>query len=297
MRIAVFGKYFKEEKYTEIQEFFEKLLHKEIFFSVYRKYYDDCIRNGINLPTNLPQFNNHEEFVSGNFDYLFSIGGDGTILNCIEIMRHKPIPIVGINTGRLGFLAGVAAKSASSIITELERGRFTEDKRTMLELASNKPLFGGVKYALNDFVLHKKDSSSMITIHSYINGEFLNSYWSDGLIISTPTGSTGYNLSCGGPILYPSSQSFVITPIAPHNLNVRPIIISDQNVISFEIEGRSSSFLATLDSRSESIDNSTQLAIKKADFEICLLRFHGDNYLNTLREKLLWGHDNRNFKA
>lgn len=297
MRIAIFGKYFKEERFIEIQNFFQKLLDKKIFFSVYRKYYDDCIRNGLNLPSNLTLFNNHEEFVQGNFDYLFSIGGDGTILNCVEIMLDQPIPIIGINTGRLGFLAGVAAKDAAQVICELEKGRFVRDNRTLLELASNKALFGGVRYALNDFVLHKKDSSSMITIHTYINGEFLNSYWSDGLIISTPTGSTGYNLSCGGPILYPSSQSFVITPIAPHNLNVRPIIISDQNVISFEIEGRSRSFLATLDSRSESIDNSTQLAIKKANIEICLLRFNGDNYLGTLREKLLWGHDNRNFKA
>lgn len=297
MRLAVFGKYFKEERFSEIQLFFETLLEKKIYFAVYRKYYDDCIRNGLNLPGNLPLFNTHEDFLKGNFDYLFSIGGDGTILNSIEIMRENPIPVIGINTGRLGFLAGVAAVDSASIIGELEKGRFTQDHRTLLELASNKPLFGGVRYALNDFVLHKKDSSSMITIHTYINGEFLNSYWSDGLIISTPTGSTGYNLSCGGPILYPSSQSFVITPIAPHNLNVRPIIISDQNVISFEIEGRSSSFLATLDSRSESIDNSTQLAIKKADIELCLLRFNGNNYLGTLREKLLWGHDNRNFKA
>ncbi len=297
MRIAIFGKYFKEERYSEVQAFFHKLEEKQIYFAVYRKYLDDCLRNGVHLPANLPTFNNHEEFVKGNFDFLFSIGGDGTILNCIEIMQERPIPIIGINTGRLGFLAGVAAADAPEILDELEKGRYTLDKRTLLELVSNKPLFGGVKYALNDFVLHKKDSSSMITIHTFINGEFLNSYWSDGLIISTSTGSTGYNLSCGGPILYPSSQSFVITPIAPHNLNVRPIIISDQNVISFEIEGRSSSFLITLDSRSESIDNNTQLAIKKASFEICLLRFNGDNYLRTLREKLLWGHDNRNFKT
>lgn len=297
MRIAIFGKYFKEERYTEVQAFFHKLEEKRIYFAVYRKYLDDCLRNGVHLPANLPTFNNHEEFIKGNFDFLFSIGGDGTILNCLEIMQESPIPIIGINTGRLGFLAGVAAADAPEILDELEKGRYTQDKRSLLELVSNKPLFGGVKYALNDFVLHKKDSSSMITIHTYINGEFLNSYWSDGLIISTSTGSTGYNLSCGGPILYPSSQSFVITPIAPHNLNVRPIIISDQNVISFEIEGRSSSFLVTLDSRSESIDNNTQLAIKKAGFEICLLRFNGDNYLGTLREKLLWGHDNRNFKT
>jgi NAD+ kinase len=153
-----------------------------------------------------------------------------------------------------------------------------------------------VNYALNDFVIHKNDSSSMITIHTYVNGEFLNSYWSDGLIVSTPTGSTGYNLSCGGPILYPASASLVITPISPHNLNVRPIIISDNNVISFEVEGRSNVFLATLDSRSETVDHGIQIAVRKADFRFNLLRMNDENYLKTLRTKLMWGYDNRKFR-
>lgn len=296
MRLAIYGKYFKDDRFNEIQHFFDALKQSRFYFAVYRKYFDDCLRNGLNLDNDTPVFNNHAEFVESNFDFLISIGGDGTILNSLEVMQENLIPVIGINTGRLGFLAGVAAADGAKMLIDLDKGHFTFDKRTLLELAANKPLFGGVKYALNDFVLHKKDSSSMITIHTYINGEFLNSYWSDGLIISTPTGSTGYNLSCGGPILYPASQSLVITPIAPHNLNVRPIIISDQNVISFEIEGRSSSFLVTLDSRSESIDNSTQLAIKKANKELSLVRFNGENYLQTLREKLLWGHDNRNFR-
>ncbi|OYU97095.1 MAG: NAD kinase [Bacteroidetes bacterium B1(2017)] len=296
MQLAIFGKYFKDEKFLEIQHFFDALIKKNVPFSIYRKYYDDCLRNGLHLPNNLPTFNGFEDFNPKEFDFLISIGGDGTILSSLEIIREAPLPVVGINTGRLGFLAGVPATEAALLIDELEKGHYSIDKRTLLELSSNKNMFGGVKYALNDFVLHKKDSSSMITIHTYINGEFLNSYWSDGLIISTPTGSTGYNLSCGGPILYPASQSFVITPIAPHNLNVRPMIISDQNVISFEVEGRSSSFLATLDSRSESISNKTQLAIKKADFFVNLVRMNGDDYLQTLREKLMWGYDNRNFR-
>jgi NAD+ kinase len=296
MQLAIYGKYFKEEKFTEIQNFFDALLLSKTPFIIYRKYYDDCLRYGLHLPIGLPTFNGYEDFDASAIDFFVSIGGDGTILNSLEIIREAPIPVVGINTGRLGFLAGVAAAEAGSIIEDLNRGHYSLDKRTLLELSSDKAMFGGVKYALNDFVLHKKDSSSMITIHTYINGEFLNSYWSDGLIISTPTGSTGYNLSCGGPILYPASQSFVITPIAPHNLNVRPMIISDQNVISFEVEGRGSTFLATLDSRSESISNRTQLAIKKADFCLSLVRLNGENYLQTLREKLLWGYDNRNFR-
>lgn len=295
MKLAIFGKYYKEAQFREIQEFFYALAERNIPYSIYRWYYEDLVRNKVELPANLRFYEGNDDF-DFSTDYMICIGGDGTILNSLEILREAPIPVVGINTGRLGFLAGVPAKNAVHLIDELEKGRYSLDKRTVLELSSDATMFGGVKYALNDFVLHKKDSSSMITIHTYINGEFLNSYWSDGLIISTPTGSTGYNLSCGGPILYPASQSLVITPIAPHNLNVRPMIISDQNVISFEVEGRSSSFLATLDSRSESISNKTQLAIKKADFCLNLLRLNGDNYLQTLREKLLWGYDNRNFR-
>ncbi len=297
MRLAIYGRYFKDERFAEIQQFFAALENNRIDYIVYQRYYEDCLRNGLKLPTNIRLFTTEQEFSNFAVDYLISIGGDGTILNTLEFVIETETPIIGINTGRLGFLAGLAAKDAPGFLTELEKGHFSIEKRTVLELESDHEMFGRVKYALNDFVIHKKDSSSMITIHTYINGEFLNSYWSDGLIISTPTGSTGYNLSCGGPILYPSSQSFVITPIAPHNLNVRPIIISDENVISFEIEGRSSSFLATLDSRSESIDNKTQLAIKKANFSLNLIRSNNENYLKTLREKLMWGYDNRNFRV
>lgn len=163
----------------------------------------------------------------------------------------------------------------------------------MLQLESNTDLFG-FNYALNDFVLHKKETSSMIIVHAFVNGEPLNSYWADGLIIATPTGSSGYSLSCGGPILFPKSSNLVVTPIAPHNLNVRPIIIPDDQVLSFEIEGRSNQFLATLDSRSVTVDQTVQIAIRKADFGINLVRFEGDTFLKTLRNKMLWGMDNRN---
>lgn len=297
MRVAVFGRYFKEHRFAEIQQFFDALALKKIAHSVYKPYLEDCSRNGVVFSPATGVFLDYESFMSQQMDYLVSIGGDGTILMSLEFVRQSQIPVVGINTGRLGFLAGVPASEGVKMIDELEKGHYSIDARTLLQLESNRDtLFGGVKFALNDFVLHKKDSSSMITIHTYINGEFLNSYWSDGLIVSTPTGSTGYNLSCGGPILYPSSASLVVTPIAPHNLNVRPIILSDNNVISFEVEGRSSSFLATLDSRSESIESNVQLAIRKADFCLNLIRLNNENYLETLREKLLWGYDNRNFR-
>jgi len=297
MQIAIFGRYFKEERHNELQQFFDYLETKKIEFSVYRKFLEDGLRNGLKVSPKTKTFNNYNDFNKSKFDFVVSIGGDGTILMCLEFIRENETPIVGINTGRLGFLAGVAANESTAMIDDLVKGRFSIDSRTVLKLDSNKPnMFGGVKYALNDFVIHKKDSSSMITIHTFINGEFLNSYWSDGLIVSTPTGSTGYNLSCGGPILYPTSASLVITPIAPHNLNVRPIIISDNNVISFQVEGRSSSFLATLDSRSESIEANTELAVSKANFKMNLVRLNNENYLQTLRQKLMWGIDNRNFR-
>jgi NAD+ kinase len=296
MLLAIFGRYFKDENFAEIQHFFDSLEKKKIDFIIYRKYYEDCLRNGLNLQARIKTFDTHEDFITHKFDYFISIGGDGTILSSIEYIRETELPVVGINTGRLGFLAGVSAPNASKAIEDIEKGHYSIDSRTVLQLESNVEIFSGVKFALNDFVIHKKDTASMVTIHTFINGEFLNSYWSDGLIISSPTGSTGYNLSCGGPILYPSSESFVITPISPHNLNVRPIIVSDKNIISFEIEGRSSSFLATLDSRSESINQNVQLAIRKADFKFNLVRMNDENYLSTLRQKLMWGYDNRNFR-
>jgi len=226
-------------------------------------------------------------------DFLICIGGDGTILDAVEIVGDSQVPIVGVNTGRLGFLANVSTDGFKNAFNELKLGSYSIDKRSLLQLESNTDLFG-FSYALNDFVLHKKETSSMIIVNAFVNGEPLNSYWADGLIISTPTGSSGYSLSCGGPILFPKSSSLVVTPIAPHNLNVRPIIIPDDQVLSFEIEGRSNQFLATLDSRSVTIDQTVQIAIRKADFSINLVRFEGDTFLKTLRNKMLWGMDNRN---
>lgn len=226
-------------------------------------------------------------------DFIISIGGDGTILNAVEIAAGSNVPIIGVNTGRLGFLANVSSDGFKKAFAELNRGSYSIDKRSLLQLESNTDLFR-FNYALNDFVLHKKETSSMITVHAFLNGEPLNSYWADGLIVSTPTGSSGYSLSCGGPILFPKSSSLVVTPIAPHNLNVRPVIIPDDQVLSFEIEGRSTQFLASLDSRSVTIDQTVQIAIRKANFSISLVRFEGDTFLKTLRNKMLWGMDNRN---
>jgi NAD+ kinase len=232
--------------------------------------------------------------IKGNADFLFSIGGDGTLLDTILLVKDSNIPIVGVNAGRLGFLSSVSKENLPLAMESLVKGHYNTEVRTLLRLESNHPLFENDNIALNDFTLMKKETSSMITIHTYLNGEYLNSYWADGLIISTPTGSTGYSLSCGGPIVVPQSESFLITPISPHNLNVRPIVVSDKNVISLEVEGRGQYFMATLDSRSATIDSTYQLAIRKESFCINLVRLSNENFLSTLRNKLNWGLDKRN---
>lgn len=293
MKLAIYGRVYKKEYQKQLQQLFDYLHKNEICFFVEETFLIQCKQAELRIKEE-NSFDSYESLRSFHVDFIISIGGDGTMLDTLTYTRDMETPVLGINSGRLGFLAGVSMDEAEKALDNLRKGHFQLDTRSVLELESNEQLFNGVRYALNDFVIHKKDSSSMIIIHSYINGEFLNSYWSDGLIISTPTGSTGYSLSCGGPIMYPSSSSFAITPVAPHNLNVRPIIVSDENVLSFEIEGRATSYLVSLDSRSETIDSHVQLAVKKASFRFHLVRFNEENYLNTLRKKLMWGVDNRN---
>lgn len=226
-------------------------------------------------------------------DAMICVGGDGTLLDAIPIVRDSNVPVLGLNTGRLGFLAGMNVTELDAAIEDIKKGNYSVESRTLLQLESSRSIFD-YPIGLNDFVIHKKETSSMIVIHTYLNGEFLNSYWSDGLIISTPTGSTGYSLSCGGPIIFPKSDTFVITPIAPHNLNVRPVIVGDDVVISFEIEGRASSYMASMDARSQPITGDVQMAVKKAGHRLNLIRLNDDNFLNTLRNKLSWGFDRRN---
>jgi NAD+ kinase len=230
----------------------------------------------------------------GDIDYLLSLGGDGTMLDTLMLVKDTCTPVLGVNMGRFGFLASSQKENIKQTIHELEQKSYTIDKRSVLMLESDSALFSTFPYALNDFVIHKKDSSSMITVHTYLNGVFLNSYWADGLICSSPTGSSGYSLSCGGPLLFPGSSSLVITPIAPHNLNVRPAVISDSNVVSFEIESRTNSFLVSLDSRSISVNKGIQLAIRKAPFSFYMVRLSNETFMNTIRKKLMWGIDNRN---
>lgn len=228
-------------------------------------------------------------------DFLISIGGDGTMLNTLRIVKNSNVPILGINTGRLGFLSSINVEQLEETIQCLEKKEFYLDKRTLLELKSNKPLYKtDENIALNEFTIHKIDSASMITIHVYLNDEFLNTYWADGLIVSTPTGSTAYSLSCGGPIVLPGSGNLILTPIAPHNLNVRPLVIPDNGVIKLKLESRSKHYLIALDSRSVTINNEVEITLQKSTKYIEIVRLNSQSFLKTLRNKMMWGVDKRN---
>ncbi len=232
--------------------------------------------------------------LKNTIDCLISLGGDGTVLDAITLVGDTNIPILGINYGRLGFLASISKDELSLMVDALVNRTYVIEKRSLIHLDANLPIFGNTPYGLNEFAIHKRDTSPMIKIHTYLNGEFLNSYWADGLIVATPTGSTGYNMSCNGPILFPDSASFVITPVAPHNLNVRSIVVPDTSVISFEIEGRTEELICAMDARKEIVPKNIELAVKKENFTICFIRLNENSYLTTLRTKLTWGLDKRN---
>ena len=246
-----------------------------------------------------PEIRNQEvphfrDFTSTPVDVVMAFGGDGTVLGAITLVNENQVPILGINLGRLGFLSSIEGRLASFAVSELARGKYHYDERTMIHLDTDSDIFRGSRLALNDFTLHKRDTSSMITIHTYINGELLNSFWADGIIVATPTGSTGYSLSCGGPIIFPNANNLIITPVAPHNLTVRPIIVSDNSLISFEIEGRADNFLCTLDSRFEAVTSAHKLSVRKADVKTRFIQLHNYSFLRTLHDKLTWGKDSRN---
>ncbi len=245
------------------------------------------------LSSSLISFGGSED-LDDSIDCLISLGGDGTMLDAVTLVKEKNIPLLGINFGRLGFLASISREDLAIAVDALVNHTFLIDKRTLIHLDSNMPLFTNAPFALNEFAIYKRDTSPMIKIHTYMNGEFLNTYWADGLIVATPTGSTGYNLSCNGPILFPDSSSLVITPVAPHNLNVRSIVVPDNNVISFEVEGRADQFICAMDARREIVPKTVQLAIRKENFGVNLIRLNENTFLSTLRTKLTWGLDKRN---
>ena len=294
MQVVVYSKLFKEKDLPVIQQLFDILYEEGINAFVYGPYLEQ-LKGYIKFPGDVGVFESYLDFSVKKLDFFLTLGGDGTILSAATHIRNSGVPIVGINLGRLGFLASIEKKRIREALQLLKRGIYRVDERSMLYLESNLPIFGEIRFALNDCTLLKRDTSSMITIHTFINGSYLNSYWADGIIIATPTGSTGYSLSCGGPIIFPNSGNFVITPVAPHNLNVRPIVISDNSVITFEIEGRAENFLCTLDSRFEAITSAHQLAVRKNDFPIRLVQLQDVGFMQTIRNKLTWGIDSRNY--
>jgi NAD+ kinase len=292
MKAAIYSRVMEDEQQKDIQLFFDELANQKIKPVIFRQFFDQ-VKNKIDLPAETTTFSMSED-LTDEIEFIVSLGGDGTLLDTITLVRDKKISIMGINFGRLGFLASIGREEVQKAVKAMSQRTYVVDKRTLIHLDASIPMFDNVPYALNDFSIHKRDVAAMIKIHTYLNGEFLNTYWADGLIVATPTGSTGYSLSCNGPVVFPDSGSFVITPVAPHNLNVRPIIVPDSNIISFEIESRSDQIICALDSRREVVSKDVQLAIKKESFDINLVRLSENNFLQTLRNKLTWGLDKRN---
>jgi len=292
MLVALYNRTFAEQDVPLLLNILKMLEQHKLQLVFYKEFYER-LQPHVSFDST-PRLFTGKRDLPPNTDMLFSLGGDGTMLDAVCFVGNSNIPLIGVNLGRLGFLAAIPEEEVGEAILSLVRGSYTLEKRTLLHLDSSIPLFNGSPFALNEFTIHRQDTSSMIKIHTYLNGEFLNTYWADGLIVATPTGSTGYSLSCGGPVVFPQTSSFVITPVAPHNLNTRPIVVPDDNVISFEIEGRTEHFLCTLDSRTEMIRSTVQLAVKRESFLVSLVRPDEHNFLNTIRQKLYWGIDKRN---
>lgn len=292
IRIAVYGRQFNDSAAPFIQQVFNNLAqHKaEIYVHYQLNEYLIGRITGVNYQV-LENTNN----LQGLVDVFLTLGGDGTLLDTVILIRNSGIPVIGINFGRLGFLASVNKNDIAAAIFAVVNRKFTLDSRELLSIESDTKIFGDDNFALNDITIHKRDDSAMITMHAFLNDEFLNSYWGDGIIVSTSTGSTAYSLSCGGPIIFPQSNNIVVTPISPHNLNVRPIVLPDSSVLKFEVECRSANYLVSCDSRTAIIDQTMKFTVKKADFQLNLIRLNNESYLSTLRSKLLWGLDARNY--
>lgn len=294
MKVAIYGQYYLVSTEPIIKDIFvffnknnvEMVIEAEFLKMLYEK---KIIQKEYNT------FSSHTE-LDKSFDMLISIGGDGTILRAVTLVRNSGVPILGINAGRLGFLATVQKENIAAFMQFVIDKKYTISKRTLLSLSctpENESLLD-INFAMNEISVSRKDTTSMITVDTYLNNEFLNSYWADGLIIATPTGSTGYNLSCGGPILTPDVKSLVITPIAPHNLNARPLVVPDETEIRLKVSGRENQYLVSLDSRIASVKNESILTIKKTPFQINMVEIPEETFLKTLRTKLLWGEDRRN---
>lgn len=293
MQVAIYGINFDEPFSEAIYKIFEKLNRHKIKIFIYKPFFEFIEQNLFFTPRVDGFFTGHDD-LDEKTDFVLSIGGDGTFLKTVAIVRKKNIPMLGINSGRLGFLAYISKEKLNVVIDQIVQNKYTIEERTLIEVRAKNKIFGNFPYGLNEITVQKKDSSSMISVDVFLNDDYLNTYWADGLIASTPTGSTAYSLSVGGPIVAPGSENFVLTPIAPHNLTVRPIVVPDTGVIKLRVKSRNESFLAALDFRSEVVNANCEITIKKADFKIKMIRPNAINFYTTLRNKLLWGLDKRN---
>lgn len=292
MRIVIFGRTIIPVFNESLKRLMEILHLHDVDIIIYRPFLE-YMRTELNYdPVNVTDFTNYRELK--DIDYFFSVGGDGTFLEAVSIVRDSGIPMVGINSGRLGFLADIAQAELEIAMENFFSGKYYLEKRSLIRLDNDLGLFPDFPYALNEFTVHKQDTSQMITVHVEVGNYFLNSYWADGLLVATPTGSTAYSLSVGGPIITPQAANFIIAPIAPHNLAIRPVVIGDDEIVKLSIEGRGGKYLASLDSRFSPFETSDQFSLRKADFYINVIHFNNQSFYNTLRNKLLWGADKRN---
>ncbi|CAM4095611.1 NAD kinase [Zobellia nedashkovskayae] len=293
MKVAVYSQMYQEDTLQYVMELLDELEKEHAVIAIEKEFHDFLSEkhNSANYAT----FTDTEGLDS-SFDMFVSFGGDGTILRATTFVRNSGVPIVGVNTGRLGFLSTFSKEEVRKVVQEFKTGSYTIVERSLVEVdkGADIPELNGLHFALNEITVSRKDTTSMITVETYLNNEYLTSYWADGLIISTPTGSTGYSLSCGGPVIEPTAKSLVLTPIAPHNLNARPLVISDDTEIRLKVSGREDNHLISLDSRIASVENGKEIRIKKADFVIKMIEYTSESFLKTLRNKLLWGEDSRN---
>jgi NAD+ kinase len=293
IKIAIFGNSINEEFNPYLESIFTLLPEEKAKKVIFKPFYESLPENIRKLIID-PDFFSSPKDLDKNIDVFLSIGGDGTFLESVTYVQDSGIPIAGINSGRLGFLANIARNEIEPAIKKILSRTYSLEERELIQLNSPKDLFGNCNYALNELTVSKKDSSSMITIHTYLNGQFLNTYWADGLIIATPTGSTAYSLSLGGPIVVPDAKNFIITPIAPHNLTVRPMVVPNNQELMLKIEGRDENYLLSLDRRYESIQPGIEIKINKAKFKIKVIKHDERTFFSTLREKFMWGLDKRN---
>lgn len=292
MKVAVYSRGVDPTSFEDVKLFFEELRNYKLKYVVYAPLLAS-LKEHLKFDARTQGFTTAEE-LDKDVEFIISLGGDGTLLDTITLIKDKPIAVMGINFGRLGFLSSIGRDNLSMAIKALALRTYISEKRSLIHVDSDIPIFGDIPFGLNEFAIHKRDMASMIKIHTYINGEFLNTYWADGLIVSTPTGSTGYSLSCDGPIVFPDSENLIITPVAPHHLNVRSLVVKDSSIISFEIESRSDEVICALDSRKEIVSKNISLAVRKNKFSVEMVRLSEKNFLHTIQTKLIWGLDRRN---